>query len=123
MMLADFPPSSRVTLAMVLAVEARIFRPVAVEPVNEILEIPGWSMRGLPCFGAVARHDIDDSGRDPGLEGQFGEPDGGQRRELGGLEHHRVPGGQRRPDLPGVEQQREFQGTMAPTTPSGSRRV
>jgi len=41
MMLADFPPSSEVTLAMVLAVEARIFRPVAVEPVNEILEIPG----------------------------------------------------------------------------------
>jgi len=63
---------------------------------------------GLPCFGAVAVTTLTDSaGSRP--RGQFGEPDGGQRRELGGLEHTVS----RRPapaDLPGVEQQREVPG-------------
>ena len=34
---------------MVLAVAARIFRPVAVDPVNEILLMPGWSIIACPA--------------------------------------------------------------------------
>ena len=60
--------------------------------------------------GAVAREHVEDAGWEPRLQGQLPEPQGGQRRLLGGLEHDRAAGRQRRPDLPDRHQQREVPG-------------
>ncbi len=57
---------------------------------------------------AVARQDVEHAGRNAGVDRQLGNADGGQRRLLGGLEHHRVAGGQRRAELPAGHHQREI---------------
>ena len=45
-----------------------------------------------------------------GLERELTEPDGGQRGQLGGLEHHRVAGGERRREAPAGDRHREVPG-------------
>ena len=57
---------------------------------------------------AVAGDDVDDARRQARLDADFGERQRRQRREFGGLQHHRIAGGQRRRDLPGEHQQREI---------------
>ncbi len=47
-MLADFPPSSRVSRFTLAAQPAITCRPVSVEPVNTILRTDGWSTSRLP---------------------------------------------------------------------------
>ena len=56
---------------------------------------------------ALARDDREHALGQPGLEGQLAEPDRGQRRDLGRLEHHRVAGGQRRGEAPAGDRHRE----------------
>ena len=59
--------------------------------------------------GRAARpgHDVEDAGRDAGLERELAETDRGQRRVRGGLEDRGVPGGQGRRDLPRGHEDRE----------------
>lgn len=56
---------------------------------------------------AIARQHVEHAFRNTGLDGQLGDADGGQRRLLGGLEDHRVAGGQGRTEFPAGHQQRE----------------
>ena len=56
---------------------------------------------------ARAGDDVDHARRQVGLLADLGEGQRGQRRGLGGLEHHRVAAGQRGGNLPGQHQQRE----------------
>ena len=56
---------------------------------------------------AIARQHVEHAFRNAGLDGQLGDADGGQRRLLGGLEDHRVAGGQGRTEFPAGHQQRE----------------
>ena len=59
---------------------------------------------------AEAVDDVDDAGGEAGLDGQLADPQGGQRRLLGGLHHDGVAAGQGRAPLPGEHQQREVPG-------------
>ncbi len=67
----------------------------------------GMRHQGL-ARSAVARHDIDDAGRQARIAADFGEGQRGQRREFGGLQDDRIAGGQRRSDFPRQHQQREI---------------
>ncbi len=51
-------------------------------------------------LGAGAGHHVEDPGRQAGLEREAAQHQRRQRRQLGGLEHDGVAGGQRGPDLP-----------------------
>ena len=68
---------------------------------------------------AVARHDVDDARRHARLAAEVGEQERGERRVLGGLQHHRVARGQRRSDFPGGHQQRIVPGYDAGHHPPG----
>lgn len=48
-----------------------------------------------------ARDDVDDTGRDPGLDDKLAEVQRCERRLLGWLQHDRVTAGERRRNLPG----------------------
>ncbi len=56
---------------------------------------------------AEAGHDLEHAVRDTGLARELGEPQRGQRRLLGRLQHNAVAGGERGSDLPARHQQRE----------------
>ncbi len=64
--------------------------------------------------GAVARDDVDDASGQPRLAADLGEGEGGERGELGRLQHDRVAGRERRGDLPGEHQEREVPGDDLP---------
>ena len=73
---------------------------------------------------AVAGEDVDDPGRNPGLERQLAEPQRGERRLLGRLEHRPCS----RPPAPGASfhaaiSSGKFQGMICAHTPTGSLRV
>ncbi len=57
---------------------------------------------------AIALHHVEEPGRHTGLHGQFGEPDGRVRRQLGRLEHDGIAGRQRRTDFPRHHDQRKI---------------
>ena len=57
---------------------------------------------------AVARHDIEHARRKPRFLHELRDLERGDRRLLGGLQHHRVAGGERRADLPRIEQDRRI---------------
>ena len=108
-MFGDLPPSSSVTRLSARPALEPISRPTAVEPVNAILSTSGVvDERGAGL--AVAGEDVEHARREADLERQLAEPQGAQRRLLGGLQHDRAAGGQRRPELPGGHQQREVPG-------------
>ena len=66
--------------------------------------------------------DVDHAGRKVGLLADLGEGQRGQRRGLGGLEHHRVAASQRGRDLPGQHEQREVPRDDLPGHAQGFRR-
>ena len=105
-MLAPLPPSSRV-----------ILRPV---PARLALDPPadgGGAGEGHLVQARVVDQrradvpgpgdDVDHPGRQVGVGDDLGQHQDRQRRGLGGLDHHGVPGRQRGRDLPGRHQQRE----------------
>ena len=71
---------------------------------------------GAPS-GAV--HDVDDAGRNARLQGQCGEPVGGQRCQLRRLRHATIPRGDGRSDLPGQKVQRQVPGRDQPGDAEG----
>ena len=70
---------------------------------------------------SVARHDVDDAGRKADLGHQLGDAQRAERRQFGLLQHDGIACRQRGPIFQLVKSSGKFQGTMAPTTPSGSR--
>ncbi|CCV04004.1 hypothetical protein MESS2_1190004 [Mesorhizobium metallidurans STM 2683] len=56
----------------------------------------------------AALDDVDDALRHAGASADLGEQDGGERRELCRLQHHRAAGGKGGRDLPGQHQQRKI---------------
>src|SRR3954453_7883774 len=123
---ALLPPSSSVTRLIVAAAPAAIERPTSVEPVKAIFAASGGSTgrrppaRGGPAeppprWRAGSGHDLQDARRQPGLQRQLGEAQRGQRRQLRGLEHDRVAGGQRGPQLPRGDHEREVPRHDQPT--------
>ncbi len=105
-MLAALPPSSRVSRRPVPASRRWICLPTSVDPVNATLSSPAWPTSADPTSPAPGQH-VEHPGRQPGLGGDLGQHQRGQRGGLGRLEHDGVAAGQRGGDLPGRHQQRE----------------
>ena len=108
-MLAPLPPSSRVTFLSVPAIWRAIALPTAVEPVKATLLTSGCATSAAPVV-AVPGKDVDDALGQARLAADVREEQRGQRGRLGGLQDHRVAGGERRGDLPREHQQREVPG-------------
>ena len=89
-MLALLPPSSSVTRFTWSAQPAMIRLPTAVDPVKPILRTSGCSTSRHPASAPVPTTTFEHALGQPGLEGQLGQAQRGERRQLGGLEHHRV---------------------------------
>ncbi len=120
---ADLPPSSSVTRLIVPAAAAITPRPTSVEPVNPILATPGCSTRRCPTTR-------------PGPTSTFTTPSGipasrassaSRKAESGvssaGLSTTVFPQASAGPSFQLAMFRGKFQGTISPTTPSGSRKV
>ena len=121
--LADLPPSSSVTRLIVAAAAAPIPRPTSVEPVKAILATSGCSTSRLPQTL-------------PGPATTFSTPSGNPASSAIRSSSSAVSGvssaGFRTTQLPAASAgatfqaaivSGKFQGTISPTTPSGSRKV
>ena len=106
-MLADLPPSSSVTRFTWSAHPAMICLPTSVEPVKHTLRTAGWVTNRWPTTEPRPGSTWNTPLRQPGVQRQFGDPQRGQRRHLGRLQHHRVPGRERRREPPGSDRHRE----------------
>src|SRR6184192_4466087 len=98
------PPSSRWTRFNVCVAAFATSLPVATSPVSDTMSTPGWRTIPAPRL-AVAGNDVEDA-RGEDVRGQLRQSQRGQRRPLGGLQHHAVSGSQRRPHLPDRHHQR-----------------
>ena len=122
-MVADFPPSSKKLRFMVAAPFSMMRCPTAVEPVNEIMSTLGDSVSSSPMrwsddvtmlttpvgMSVCSATDAPAAWRSTACPGR--------------LQHHGVAGGQRLAQLVEVTSKGKFHGTMAPTTPTGSRQM
>ena len=81
--------------------------PTAVDPVKATLSMPGCAASAAPARRSVAGDDVERARREPGLERELRQPQRGERRVLGGLEHDAAAGRERRADLPHRHQQRK----------------
>ena len=63
---------------------------------------------------ALADEHVDDAFRDAGVEDELGQAERRERRQLGGLEHDRVPAGERRPQFPARDVERKVPGHDQP---------
>ena len=121
--LGDLPPSSIDTRLTVPAAARRIAFPVSVSPVNEILSMPGCSAMAAPTTGPGPGTTWNAPGGSPAsarssanISAVRGVTDAGlrttvfPRERAGAIFHMAWSSG-------------KFQGVIAPTTPTGSRRV
>lgn len=72
---------------------------------------------------AITAYHIQHAVRQARLFRQPGQPQGGEGRFFGRFQYHAIARDQRRAQLPAGQQQREVPGTMAATTPIGSRTI
>ena len=84
--------------------------PTRVDPVKTILATPGCSTRASPATPPVAGQHLEEVLGEPGLQGEFGEPQRGERGRLGGLEEDGVAGGERGGGAPGGDRHGEVPG-------------
>ena len=104
---ADLPPSSSVTRLIVSAAAAAMPRPTSVEPVKAIFATSGCSTSRLPHTLPGPATTLTTPSGIPASSAIFSNSSARQRRELGRLEHDRVPGRQRRSQLPAGDHERE----------------
>ena len=86
-MLAPLPPSSSWTRFTLPADSSTIRRPTAVEPVKAILRRPGGPRGARPSSRPGPGTMLTTPAGIPDLGHQLGDPQGRQRRQLGGLHH------------------------------------
>ena len=107
-MLADLPPSSRVTGFTVPEASCMMRRPTSVEPVNAVLSTMRVDGELLADGAAGAGDDVDDAGREVGL---LERPRRASSAVIevndAGLSTSVVAGGEGRGDLPGRHDERE----------------
>ena len=100
-MLADLPPSSCATRLTVSAEALATAMPARVEPVNDIMSMPGCGDIASPTRRAVAIDEVEHARRHAGFVHHFGEQHRVHRRDFGRLQHHGAAGGQRGRHLAG----------------------
>ena len=84
--------------------------PTSVEPVKQILRTCGCSTKRCPTTDPRPGMTVKTPGGSPASRPSSASRIARQRRELGGLEHHRVPGRQGRGETPAGDRHREVPG-------------
>ena len=120
---ADLPPSSRVTRARWLVAPSATSIPVFVEPVKATLSTPGWRTRARPTAGPLPVMTLKTPS---GMPASVTSP-ASSSAVTGvwslGLVTIVQPAASAGASFQVSSSSGEFQGTMAATTPTGSRRV
>jgi hypothetical protein len=121
-MFALLPPSSIVTLATRSAAVRRMPLPTSVDPVNAIFATPGCSTSAWPAIEPLPGTTLSTpSGRPPSRTRRAGSADSGVNSA--GLSTTVLPAASAGATFHDASSSGKFQATIAPTTPSGSRRV
>ncbi len=106
-MLALLPPSSRVTRLTCRGRARHHPRADLGGSGEHDLAHVGVGDEALPDHRPLARQHLEQVGGQARLDGEFAEPDRGQRRPLGRFDQHRVSGGQRGRETPCRDRHRE----------------
>ncbi len=106
-MFALLPPSSSVTRFTWSAQPAMIALPTSVEPVKQILRTAAMRDKPLPDNRPATRQHSEHALGKPGLQRELAEPDRGQRRQFGRLQHHGVARRERGREAPAGDRHRE----------------
>src|SRR5207302_11347079 len=121
-MLGDFPPNSSVTRFMVSAALRIISLPTAVDPVKAILSIPGWRTIALPTSALLVTMFHTPAGTPASTDNSPNRSVVSGVR-LAGFHTIVLPQASAGPAFHEASSSGKFQGTISPTTPTGSRRV
>ena len=121
-MFGDLPPSSSVTRFSVSAAPRMISLPTAVDPVNAILSMPGMSHHRLAGL-RTAGHDVQHARRQARFDRQFAQAQAVSGVCSAGFNTMVLPQASAGPSFHEASSSGKFQGTISPTTPTGSRSV
>ena len=119
----DLPPSSRVTRLTLSAAACATARPVAVEPVNATLSTPLCPASAAPSSRLEPATTLNTPGGNPASSSTCAKAsvDAGECSE--GFTTNVQPAARPGASLNVISSSGEFHGVIAPTTPTGSRRV
>ncbi len=121
-MLGDFPPSSSVMRFTVSAALRMISWPTAVEPVKAILSMPGCFTIARPTAPGPVTILITPAGT-PASTANFPNRNVVNDVWLAGFQTMVLPQASAGPSFHEANSSGKFQGTIIPTTPTGSRSV
>jgi hypothetical protein len=119
-MLADLPPSSRLTGARCPAAERATWMPVAVAPVNATLSTPGWLASGSPASAPKPVITLNTPGGKPAASTSRANSSVETGACSAGLTTNVHPAASAGASFHVISSTGEFHGVIAPTTPSGS---
>ena len=122
-MFGDLPPSSSVMCFSVSAEPRMICRPVDVSPVNAILSMPGCSTSIRPTSEPGPVMTLRTPGGSPTLAAMSARASAVNGVWLAGLTITVLPHASAGATFHAVSSSGKFHGTMAATTPTGSRSV
>ncbi len=118
-----FPPSSSETRFTVSAPMAAMRFPTAVEPVNAILSTPGWATSAAPVVAPGPGTTLRTPGGRPTSDATSASRSAVSGVSEAGLSTTVHPAASAGATFQEARFRGKFQGTMAPTTPTGSRSV
>ena len=121
--LADFPPSSSVTRLTVLAAPSMTRLPTSVEPVKPILATSGWAIKRSPTTEPGPTTTLSTPSGRPAASASSAKRSAVSGVSSAGLRTTVLPHASAGPSFQLASMSGKFQGTMRPTTPSGSRNV
>ena len=122
-MFGDLPPSSRVIFLSVSAALRMIPLPVLVSPVNAILSMPGCSTSAWPTVEPAPVTTFRTPGGKPASSASSPSARAVSGVWLAGLRMTVLPQASAGATFHAASSSGKFQGTMAATTPTGSRSV
>ena len=122
-MFGDLPPSSSETCARCDAAPVITAEPTAVEPVNATLSTPGCSASGAPQSGPKPVTTLNTPGGKPASSTSLANSSVEAGACSAGLTTNVQPAASAGASFHDINRIGEFQGVIAPTTPTGSRTV
>ena len=121
--LADFPPSSRVTRLIVPAAPCITSFPTSVEPVNPIFATSGCSISRCPTIEPLPTRTLTTPSGIPASSTSSASRSAERGVSSAGFRTTVFPQASAGPSFQLAMLSGKFQGTIRPTTPSGSRKV
>ena len=120
---ADLPPSSSVTRLIVAAAPCMIPRPTSVEPVKPIFATSGCSTRRAPTTEPLPTSTLSTPSGIPASSASSASRSAESGVSSAGFSTTVFPHASAGPSFQDAMLSGKFQGTISPTTPSGSRKV